>query len=111
MNDCCYASQVSLYEMGVSYVKCRRLLFGTGVSYNKAVARKVPSEVREFFDTTQPEAVRAYFVKMGRKGGKIGGKKRVANQTAEERSESARKAVQARWAKARAKKGTAPPKP
>ena len=40
---------------------------------------------------------------MGRKGGKVGGKQRVANQTAEERSESARKAVQARWAKAGAK--------
>jgi hypothetical protein len=76
------------------------------------VAKKVPPEVREFFATPQPEAVREYFVKMGRKGGKIGGKKRAANQTAEERSATARKAVQARWAKARAaKKGTAPPKP
>jgi hypothetical protein len=76
------------------------------------VAKKVPAEVREFFNTTQPEAVREYFVKMGRKGGKIGGKKRVANQTPEQRSASARKAVQARWAKARAaKKGTAPPRP
>ncbi len=41
---------------------------------------------------------------MGRKGGKIGGKKLGANQTPEERSASARKAVQARWAKARAAK-------
>lgn len=46
-----------------------------------------------------PENVREYFVKMGRKGGRIGGKKRAKNMTSEERSESARRAVQARWAK------------
>ena len=36
---------------------------------------------------------------MGRKGGKLGGKIRAEKMTAEQRSESARKAVQARWAK------------
>jgi hypothetical protein len=46
-----------------------------------------------------PEAVKEYFVKMGRKGGKLGGKARAARLTDEERSESARKAVLARWAK------------
>jgi hypothetical protein len=46
-----------------------------------------------------PEDVRAYFARMGKKGGKIGGSLRAAKMTAEERSESARKAVQARWAK------------
>jgi len=46
-----------------------------------------------------PEDVRAYFARMGKKGGKIGGSSRAANMTAEERSEAARKAVQARWAK------------
>jgi len=44
-----------------------------------------PKEVLEFF----------------RKTGKIGGKTRAANMSAEERSEQARKAVQARWAKAK----------
>ena len=48
-----------------------------------------------------PKAVKEYFVKMGRKGGKIGGKIRAANLTDEERSEAARKAVRARWAKKR----------
>jgi len=42
--------------------------------------------------------------KMGKKGGKAGGKKggkaRMASLTAEQRKELARKAVQARWAKA-----------
>jgi hypothetical protein len=61
--------------------------------------KQLPDEALEFF----------------RKQGRIGGRKRAANLTAEERSEQARKAVQARWAKqvkepiaksAKAKKGT-----
>jgi hypothetical protein len=38
-------------------------------------------------------------VALGRKGGKKGGPARAAKLTPEQRSESARKAVQARWAK------------
>jgi len=38
-------------------------------------------------------------VALGRKGGKKGGPARAASMTAKQRSESARKAVQARWAK------------
>ena len=38
-------------------------------------------------------------VALGRKGGKKGGPARAAAMTAEERSNAARKAVQARWAK------------
>jgi hypothetical protein len=48
-----------------------------------------------------PPEVRAYFVKMGKKGGKLGGVIRAANLTPEQRSASARKAVLARWAKAK----------
>jgi hypothetical protein len=43
-------------------------------------------------------------VALGRLGGLKGGKARTAKLTAEERRELARKAVLARWAKARAKK-------
>jgi hypothetical protein len=39
---------------------------------------------------------------MGRKGGKVGGRARAANLTPEQRSEAARRAVQARWAKRKA---------
>jgi hypothetical protein len=46
-----------------------------------------------------PPEARAYFVRMGRKGGALGGHMRAANMTAEERSEGARKASQARWAR------------
>lgn len=49
-----------------------------------------------------PPDVRAYFVKMGRMGGKIGGVMRAANMTQAQRSESARNAVQARWKKTKA---------
>jgi hypothetical protein len=46
-----------------------------------------------------PEAALEFFRKMGR----IGGRRRAENLTAEQRSEQARKAVQARWAKQAAK--------
>jgi hypothetical protein len=48
-----------------------------------------------------PEAAIEFF----RKKGRIGGRTRAANLTAEERSEQARKAVQARWAKQAEKAG------
>src|ERR1039457_2830957 len=48
-------------------------------------------------------------VALGRKGGKKGGPARAAKLTPEQRSESARKAVQARWSKA--KRGSAPTTP
>jgi hypothetical protein len=51
-----------------------------------------------------PDEVLEYFKKQGAKGGKIGGKKRVANMTAEERSASAKKAAEARWGKKGAEK-------
>jgi hypothetical protein len=43
-----------------------------------------------------------YAVALGRKGGKKGGPARAANMTPEQRSESARNAVMARWANVRA---------
>ena len=42
-------------------------------------------------------------VALGRRGGKIGGPARAAAMTPEERSESARNAVKARWARYAAK--------
>jgi hypothetical protein len=46
-----------------------------------------------------PEGVREYFRQEGARGGRIGGRRRAANLTAEQRRESARKAARARWAK------------
>ena len=48
-----------------------------------------------------PPEFREYLAKLGRKGGKRGGPARAAAMTAEQRSESARKAVKARWTKAK----------
>jgi hypothetical protein len=72
------------------------------------VSRKKPLDFRDGVSyaflmprTKMPQAARDYFVKMGRKGGLLGGKIRAERMTEEERRESARKAVQARWAKAK----------
>lgn len=47
----------------------------------------------------EPPEKNPHAVALGRLGGKKGGKARAANLTAEERSEIARKAAQARWGK------------
>jgi hypothetical protein len=47
-------------------------------------------------------------VALGRKGGKKGGPARAAKLTPQQRSESARKAVEARWAKTNAASAGAP---
>ena len=71
-------------------VNIRVLEIRVGVTYDEIVARrKLPPEIRSFFVT------------MGKQGGKLGGVARAASLTPVERSESARKAVQARWSKAR----------
>jgi hypothetical protein len=57
-----------------------------------------------------PPDVRDYFVRMGKKGGALGGHARAANMTAEQRSDSARKAVMTRWKKAK-EVGYSPSKP
>ena len=49
--------------------------------------------------TEMPAELREYLAKLGAKGGKKGAPARAAAMTPEQRSESARKAVQARWAK------------
>jgi hypothetical protein len=49
-----------------------------------------------------PADVRAYFVRMGSTGGKIGGKLRAEKLSPERRREIAQKAIAARWAKQKA---------
>lgn len=55
-----------------------------------------------------PPEIRDYFVKMGKKGGLLGGKARAAKLTDVERSESARQAVLARWGRVRVAQGEKP---
>ena len=61
------------------------------VMYDVRVRKKLPPEIR------------AFFVTMGRMGGKLGGPARAAKLTPGQRSDNARKAVLARWAKAKKK--------
>jgi hypothetical protein len=50
--------------------------------------------------TTTPEArISQLMAEMGRRGGKIGGKRRLVTMTPEQRSQSALRAAQARWKK------------
>lgn len=61
-----------------------------GVMYHRGMARqKLPPEIR------------AYFVRMGRIGGELGGKARAKSLTPERRKEIARNAIAARWKKAK----------
>jgi hypothetical protein len=46
-----------------------------------------------------PADIKAYFVRMGRQGGKIGGRARAESLSPERRKEIAQKAIAARWAK------------
>jgi hypothetical protein len=70
----------------------KSLAIRTGVTYNEIVPKKkLPPEIRE------------YFVRMGKKGGALGGHVRASNMTQEQRSDSARNAVMARWRKAKEK--------
>jgi hypothetical protein len=50
-----------------------------------------------------PAGLSEYFARIGKKGGKKGGRVRASRMSAEERSESARRAIQARWATVKAK--------
>ena len=69
-----------------------QLVIRDRLRYNRSVA--------ENQDPTDDE-LRELARILGRRGGLKGGKARAAKMTPEERSESARKAVKARWAKKR----------
>jgi len=55
--------------------------------------------VRESTEETEKDLISRVMREMGRKGGKIGGKKRLESMTPEQRSEAALKAAKARSAK------------
>jgi hypothetical protein len=65
----------------------------------------MPKRLKESGPESKPEpiavpaAISAYMAVIGSKGGKIGGKRRLETMTLKRRSEVARKAAQARWAR------------
>jgi hypothetical protein len=66
----------------------------------------VPERSRIISDMPRPKKKNPAAVALGRKGGKRGGPARAASMTAEQRSESARQAVMARWARYKEKMAT-----
>jgi hypothetical protein len=64
-------------------------------------ARRVFLEAVESTETVELTIVQKVMREMGAKGGKIGGKRRLETMTDEQRRRSARKAANARWAKAK----------
>ncbi|MGB8772203.1 MAG: hypothetical protein WCC92_21525 [Candidatus Korobacteraceae bacterium] len=48
-------------------------------------------------DSSIPPALSEYMAAIGRKGGQIGGKRRLKTMTAEQRQKVAKKAARARW--------------
>jgi len=67
-------------------------------------ARRVVMESIHSSETITLSMVSLVMAEMGRKGGKIGGKRRLQTMTAEERSAVALKAAKARWSRRRPKK-------
>jgi hypothetical protein len=68
----------------------------------KDVSQWANQIVKESVEETPPPPkalVSKVMAEMGRKGGKVGGKRRLATMTDEERSEAASHAANARWAK------------
>ena len=82
---CCFMPLVYLTPLRESIRK--RLLSHKGVMYYEGMAKRLPADIR------------AYFVRMGRTGGKLGGKIRAEKLSPERRKEIARNAIAARWAK------------
>jgi hypothetical protein len=66
---------------------------------NELAHHLVAVSTEENSDTLRPtkEQVSLLMAEMGRKGGRIGGKRRLETMTAKKRSSIARKAAQARW--------------
>ena len=70
-------------------------------------ARRVVLESVQGIETVGPSLVSKVMAQMGRKGGKIGGKRRLVTMTDEQRSDVARLGAKARWAKVEAAKQAA----
>jgi hypothetical protein len=58
-------------------------------------------EIPKGTESTTPANVSEYMASIGRKGGQIGGKRRLKTMTKEQRRRIAAKAAKARWKKAR----------
>jgi hypothetical protein len=62
-------------------------------------SKKRFSDVERIVAKVTPSDISRVMSAMGRKGGKLGGKRRMVTMTAEQRREAARNAAKTRWAK------------
>jgi hypothetical protein len=66
---------------------------------NQIAAAVVAAATSESPDSSRQALYSQVMAEMGRKGGKIGGKRRLKTMTREQRKTAASKAAQARWSK------------
>jgi hypothetical protein len=65
----------------------------------KWIVEQSTSEAPPAVEPVPPSDLSAYMAAIGRKGGQIGGKRRLKTMTKEQRSKVAAKAARARWKK------------
>jgi hypothetical protein len=68
----------------------------------KWIVEQSTAESRPVQTGPEPFSLSAYMSAMGRKGGMVGGKRRLVTMTAAQRKRAAAKAAQARWGKKKA---------
>ena len=67
----------------------------------KWIVERSTAEEKPAPSTPTAPSISAYMASMGRKGGQLGGKRRLITMTPEQRRIAAQKAAGARWAKAK----------
>lgn len=75
------------------------------ISKSKNVVQKATAEAAKESGTFTKEQISQLMAEMGRRGGKIGGKRRLETMSPEERSQIALKAAKARWSKIQSRNG------
>jgi len=65
----------------------------------KWIVEQSTAEAKPIASGPEPFNLSAYMAAMGRKGGMVGGKRRLVTMTAAQRKRAAAKAAQARWGK------------
>jgi len=65
----------------------------------KWIVEQSTAEAKPIAPGPEPFSLSAYMAAMGRKGGMVGGKRRLVTMTAAQRKRAAAKAAQARWGK------------
>jgi hypothetical protein len=68
---------------------------------DQSTTEGAPAEPDTSLQARVPTDISEYMAKIGRKGGQIGGKKRLKTMTKEQRTKAAQKAARARWGRSK----------